>query len=144
MVRLVDVEAGIGTWELEVGDDQKSYVADPVVILAKAYIFRKFRTRAFWIYHEDGAVGMGLYFDRPEKECYDLSQFLIDKHFQGRGYGKEALSLVLSELRQDGKYTKVMLSYVEGNKTARKLFEQFGFAEVSREYDEISMEMSLS
>lgn len=141
MIHLVDISPEIGTWELEVEESQKNYVASVLVILGRAYVFRNYRSRAFWIYNDDSAVGMGLYYDCPERESYDFCQILIDKHFQRRGYGKAAVKLVLDEMRKDGKFNKVTLNYVEGNDASRKLFEQFGFHEIEKEYDEIVMEM---
>lgn len=87
---------------------------------------------------------MGLYYDLPEMECYDLSQLFIDKHYQGKGYGKKATQMILDEMRADGKYNKVVLCYVKGNESAKKLYESFGFSETERDEDEIVMELSLN
>ncbi len=143
MIHLVEIDHEIGSWNLEVADSQKAHVASRDIILAKAYLFRKLRTQCFWIYEEENAVGMVLFFDDPERESYDLSQIFIDKRYQGRDYGKAAVQLVLDQMRQDGKYDKVTMCYVEGNDASQKLFEQFGFVEVSHEWDEIFMEMNL-
>lgn len=122
MIRLVDIDPDIGMWELEVGESQKNYVANQTVILARAYIHRKLRSRAFWTYNDDTAVGMGLYYDCPERESYDFSQIFIDRHEQGRGYDKAAVQLVLDEMRRDSKYNKVTVCYVKGNDVSRKMF----------------------
>ena len=50
---------------------------------------------------------------------------------------KAAVGLVLDAMRDEGKYQKVSMCYVEGNDASRKLFEQFGFVEVSHPWDEI-------
>lgn len=107
------------------------------------YAYRNQRSRAFIIYHDETPVGMGLYYDLPEMECYDLSQIFIDERYQGRGYGKAATRLVLDALKQDGKYNKVDLCYIEGNDAAMKLYEQFGFVEIDRDEDEIILELKL-
>ena len=39
-----------------------------------------------------------------EPACYDLQQFMIDQHFQNKGYGTEALGLILSALSKERKY----------------------------------------
>lgn len=148
MVRLVDVDQvcidrGSAMWDLDVAEAQKPYVASIAVILARAYIFRSLRPRVFWIYSDDTAVGMALYYDCPEQESYDFSQIFIDRHHQGRGYGKAAVRLALEEMKRDGTYRKVTVCYVEGNDASRKLFEQFGFVEISHEWDEIFLERPL-
>ena len=55
----------------------------------------------------------------------------------------EAGRIDLDAMKAEGKYPKVSKCYVEGNDPSRKLFEQFGFAEVSHPWDEIFMERSL-
>lgn len=50
---------------------------------------------------------------------------------------------ILDELKADGQYDKVTLCYIEGNETARKLYESFGFTETDRDEDEIIMELPL-
>lgn len=143
MVHLVDV--GPDNWRLglRVSESQKRYVADSAGILARAYAYRDFRSRAFAICDGDTSVGMGLYYDLPDMECYDFSQIFIDEHFQGNGYGKAAVKLVLEEMREDGRFSKVDLCYIEGNLAARRLYEELGFVETERDGDEIIMEMKL-
>lgn len=142
MLTLGEIDHNTGVYDLEVDESQKTYVASMEVMLARAYIHRKLRSRAFWILDGEKAVGMGLYYDCPEKESYDFSQIFIDKRYQGQGYGKAAVKLVLDEMKREGKYHKVTMCYVEGNEASRKLFEQFGFTETSYEWDEIFMQMS--
>lgn len=143
MIRLEDIDPGNWRLGLKVAEEQRTYVADSAGILARAYAYRNYRSRAFVIYEEDVPVGMGLYYDLPDLESYDFSQLFIDERYQGRGYGRAAAGLVLDDLRQDGRYGKVELCYIEGNDAARKLYEQFGFVETERDEDEIVMELTL-
>lgn len=143
MTQLMDI--GPGNWRsgLQVAQSQTHYVANSAVMLARAYAYRKQRSRAFIICADETPVGMGLYYDLPEMECYDFSQIFIDERYQGQGYGKEAIKLVLDTMKADGKYNKVTLCYIEGNETAKKLYESFGFVETDRDEDEIIMELLL-
>lgn len=143
MVHLVDV--GPDNWRLglRVSESQKRYVADSAGILARAYAYRDFGSRAFVICDGDTPVGMGLYYDLPDMECYDFSQIFIDERFQGNGYGKAAVNLALEEMRKDGRFSKVDLCYIEGNLAARRLYEELGFVETEQDGDEIVMEMKL-
>ena len=106
-------------------------------------VYRARRSRAFLICADDLPVGMGLYYDEPELQSYDLSQMFIDARYQSRGYGKAAVRAILDELKADGQYDKVTLCYIEGNETARKLYESFGFVEIDRDGDEIVMQLPL-
>ena len=143
MIHLVDIDPGNWRLSLSVSEPQKNYVSDSYAMLARAYAYREQRSRAFVIYDDETPVGMGLYYDLPDLECYDLSQIFIDERYQGKGYGKAATKAVLEAMKQDGKYSKVDLCYIEGNDAAKKLYEGFGFAEIDRDEDEILMEMNL-
>lgn len=143
MIHLVDIDPGNWRLGLTVSESQKNYVSDSYAMLARAYAYREQRSKAFVIYNDETPVGMGLYYDLPELDCFDLSQLFIDERYQGRGYGKAATRLVLDALKQDGKYNKVDLCYIEGNDAAKKLYEQFGFVEIDRDEDEIIMERKL-
>ena len=144
MIHLVDIDPGNWRLKLEVAESQKHYVANSSVMLARAYAYREQRSRAFVIYDDETPVGMGLYYDLPDLDCYDLSQIFIDERYQGRGYGRAATKLILDAMKQDGKYNKVDLCYIEGNDAAKKLYESFGFVEIDRDEDEIIMEMNLT
>ena len=65
------------------------------------------------------------------------------RQINSKGYGKAAVGLVLDAMRDEGKYQKVSMCHVEGNDASRRLFEQFGFVEVSHPWDEIFMERTL-
>lgn len=144
MIHLVDIDPSNWRLDLKVAESQKNYVASSAVILARAYAYREQRSRAFVIYDNETPIGMGMYHDCPELNAYDLSQLFIDERCQGKGYGKVATKLVLDIMKQDGKYSKVVLCYVEGNDAARKLYENFGFVEIDRDEDEIIMELILN
>lgn len=143
MIHFVDIDPGNWRPGLKVAESQKTYVSDSYEMLARAYAYREYRSRAFVICDDDTPVGMGLYHDCPELDCYDLSQLFIDARYQGRGYGKTATRLMLEEMRRDGRYPRVILCYIEGNDAAKALYEQFGFVETDRDEDEIIMELTL-
>lgn len=143
MIHLVDIDPCNWRLKLEVAESQKHYVANSAVMLARAYAYRNQRSRAFVIYDDETPVGMVLYYDLPDLECYDLSQIFIDERYQGRGYGRAATKLILDAMKQDGKFSKVDLCYIEGNDAAKTLYESFGFVEIDRDEDEIIMELQL-
>ena len=144
MIHLVDIDSSNWRLDLKVAESQKNYVASSAVMLARAYAYREQRSRAFVICDDETPIGMGMHHDCPELNAYDLSQLFIDERCQGKGYGKVATKLVLDIMKQDGKYSKVVLCYVEGNDAARKLYENFDFVEIGRDEDEIIMELILN
>lgn len=129
---------------LQVREDQKRYVSDAPGILARAYAYRESRSRARLIYVDDKPVGMLLYYDLAQLGSYDLSQFFIDRNFQGKGYGEQAMRLALEEMRRDGQYSGVDLCYIEGDEAARRLYEKLGFQPTGEvDEDEIVMHLDL-
>jgi len=142
MIHLVDIDPGNWRLGLQVAQSQRKFVSSAPWLLARAYGYREYRPNAFVIYDEETPVGMGLYYDCPDLEAYNFSQLFIDERYQGRGYGKETVRLVLDAMKQDGKYRKAVICYVEGNDAARNLYTKFGFVETDRDGDEIVMELS--
>lgn len=129
---------------LQVREDQARFVAERAVILARAYAYRDSRSQALIVYDDEVPVGMVMYHDWDEERNYDFSQLFIDRRYQGKGFGYEAAKLVLERLKEDGKYDKVCLCYIEGNDAARRLYEKLGFRHTGVvEEDEIVMELRL-
>ena len=144
MIRLEPVDPYNWRLGLEVSEEQKRFVSCDMRILARAYAFRESRSQAFIIRHGDTPVGMAMYYDWEPGKAYDFSQFFIDYRYQGKGFGMEAARQVLDRMRQDGKYQKVDLCYIEGNEAARRMYEKLGFHLTGeRDEDEIIMEMCL-
>ena len=143
MIHLVNIDAGNRRTPLGVSETQKLYVANATTILARAYAYRNARSEAFFVYDDETPVGMGLYHDEDSLNAYIFSELFIDEHFQRKGYGRSATQLVLERMKNDGKYSKVILCYIKGNDAAKALYERFGFLETDRDEDEIIMEAML-
>ena len=94
MIHLLDIDPGNWRIDLAVSEAQKPFVSDRAKLLARAYAYRARRSRAFLICADDLPVGMGLYYDEPELQSYDLSQMFIDARYQSRGYGKAAVRAI--------------------------------------------------
>ncbi len=126
---------------------QKNFVADNAISLVQAYSVQGSPTAAFpfGIYDGKKPVGFlmigfneaGTYdaFDvkPPEilKNNYSIWRLMIDKRFQGRGYGREAIGLALDFIRTwpCGEAAYCALSYEPENEVAAKLYHSMGFEE---------------
>ena len=129
---------------LSVQDDQRRFVSDSAGILARAYAYRENRSQAFVVYNNDLPIGMAMYHDLDDRKAYDFSQFFIDQRYQGNGFGCEAATQIIQMMKDDGKYDKVVLCYIEGDDAARKLYEKLGFKHTGEaDGDEIIMELIL-
>ena len=63
-----------------------------------------------------------------EDDEYYLSRFMIDHRFQGKGFGKRALELVLEFVRSNGA-TEMTLSYEPGKGNPSGFYSKLGFIE---------------
>ena len=132
MIRLTEVTEN--NWpevaSLHVADDQKDYLAPAVGILARGYVYRNCNGRIFVIEDEDQIVGAALVRDFNEEPLgYDLQQFMIDARFQDRGYGTEALKLILSILRSEGRFGQVEVCVKTKDEIAIHMYKKCGFTD---------------
>lgn len=96
------------------------------------------------IYEDELPVGMTLYYDCPRLNAYDFSQLFIDECYQGKGYGKKAAQLIIDLMKQEGRFQKIVLCYIEGNEGARVLFESLGFKHTGDvDGDELTMALMI-
>ena len=129
---------------LAVAPWQEAFVADRTTLLARAFAYRAFRSHAYFILHAGTAVGMALYYDEPQEKAYVLSQLFIDARCQRKGYAFAATDAILSKMRADGRWSRVILCYTKGNEAARRLYASFGFAENGLgDEEKIEMELAL-
>jgi diamine N-acetyltransferase len=54
---------------------------------------------------------------------------MIDERFQSRGFGSEALKLILDELKKEGRYDNVEVCVKRDDAAAIGLYEKFGFVD---------------
>ena len=144
MIRLMTIDPDNWRLGLKVSEAQKRFVAESAGILARAYAYRESRSNAYVIYNDDLPVGMALYYDCDELNAYGFSQFFIDDRYQGNGFGIEAARQILEMMKNDGKYDKVFLCYIDGNEVAKNMYEKLGFHLTGEcDEDEIVMEKVL-
>ena len=112
--------------ELSVREDQKSFVSTTAESLAQAYAYKE-TAFPFAVYNDDTMVGfimMGYY---EAKNYYTLWKFLIDKKYQHKGYGREALVLGISFMRDKFNIKEIYTGVAPGNSVAKGLYQSIGF-----------------
>lgn len=135
------------TWEnwrkcnsLKVSEEQSEFVAQNVTILARAYVSHNEgeEGEVLAIYNDNEPVGLIFYreFGQPEKYCYIIDQFMIDVKYQGLGYGRTALNLLIERLKKERKYNTIELEYCKENEAAKKLYLNAGFYHLYEDYNE--------
>ncbi len=127
MIRLLPIDRG--NYEeclsLTVSQDQQAFIATNQRSLAQAYIYRD-RAHPYAIYDDDRMVGFAMLILHPAKDDFYLWRFMIDQRYQGRGYGKAAMRLVLDIFREAGAKS-VGLDYEKTNTVADALYRGYGF-----------------
>ena len=132
MIRLISVteENWLDIASLAVKEHQRDYVAPAVGILARGYVYRDCNAKVYAFDNEGVIVGMALVREfTDEPLSYDLQQFMIDGRYQNRGYGSEALGLVLDALRKEKHYDHVELCVKKADAEAIRLYEKHGFTD---------------
>ena len=115
---------------LSVREEQKGFLAPPIGILARGYVYRECNGRVWGIANGEQMVGVALVRDQNEEPCcYDLQQFMIDQRFQGQGYGAEALRQILSLLEEGRRFDCVEVCVKNTDMPALRLYEKIGFGD---------------
>ena len=132
MIRLTEVteENWFEVASLSVREDQKEYLAPPIGILARGYVYRNCNAKVFVIENDGVVIGVALVREFTDEPLgYDLQQFMIDERYQGKGYGSAALALILNALRREGHYDHVEVCVKKKDTEAVRLYEQHGFVD---------------
>ena len=136
--------------KLKVTKEQKGFVAPNSDSLIDAYFALtedKIQVFHFGIYFEKKPVGFLMiakdvpwaeqYYGLPSNYYY-IWRFMIDKRYQGKGYGKEAMLQALDFIRTfpAGEAECCWLSYEPENEVAKKLYASLGFEEKPELYED--------
>ena len=112
---------------LELAPGQENLVADIASSLEEADEDEDARPRA--VFAGDDLVGFLMYDATSDGDNALIYRFMIDRAFQGRGYGKAALQLVLVEIRALDHIRRISICYEPENEGARQLYAKAGFVE---------------
>ncbi len=110
---------------LDVAEHQKQFVASNAVSIAQAHFEEKAWFRA--IYTGETPVGFLMLYDDPEEPRYYLWRFMIDARYQGNGYGRQGMELLISHVRSRPNATELLLSHVQGKGSPMGFYQQLGF-----------------
>ncbi len=115
--------------QLQVAPSQAQFVASNAASLVQSKFEAHWLTKA--IYNDDVMVGFVMYGCDPEFG-WGVLRLMIDAAYQGRGYGRAAMQLVLAHIWVEGG-TSVGVSYEANNTVARRLYHSLGFVETGEE-----------
>ena len=147
-LRIIDETNKAAVELLEVSESQKQYIASNKKSLETAgkEEYREI-ARPFAIYAEGKIVGFTMFaFELTSSDPNDrywLWRFMVDRNFQGKGYGSAALEKIIDYFRSHGA-DHILLSTKEHNTSALSLYHKYQFAETGEmNEDEIVLRLSL-
>ena len=126
--------------KLEVAEHQKDLVAPNSVSIAQAAFTTNCWERA--IYADDQPVGYVLLSDDREELRYYLWRYMIDRRYQGMGFGRSAMEQVIEYVRSLPQANELFLSYVPVDHGPQGFYASLGFLDTGVEH-EGEMEMRL-
>jgi diamine N-acetyltransferase len=130
------------TWEecvdLEVAELQRNFVSSNLVSLAEAQFYPGMVCRA--VYAGDVMVGFVMYgpdaeYAPGEQGAYAFVRLMIDRRYQGQGYGRAAIAAVIDTIREVPESRVLYTSYVPENTHAGHLYAAMGFQDTGRLLD---------
>jgi len=111
---------------LEVEPSQSNYIESNAVSIAQS----KFEPtlKPYAIYFEEKVVGFLMYNSvQEELEGNWIYRIMVDKDYQGKGIGKAATELMISEMAKLPNVKKLVVGYHPENKGAHNLYASLGF-----------------
>jgi diamine N-acetyltransferase len=130
-VRLKEIDAD--NWRealgLELNPDQEHFVASNVYSLAEAYVKPEWPVyRPLAVYDGEQLVGFAMYTCNPASaKNHYVQRLMIDRRFQGRGYGRAAMAELLKLIRGNESCEEISLCVDPQNVNARSLYRSLGF-----------------
>ncbi|MEI4603028.1 GNAT family N-acetyltransferase [Bacillus cereus] len=114
---------------LSVKEEQQTFIASNLYSIAEVQFLDHFYSKG--IYLDGKMIGFTMFGIDPDDNNYWIYRLMIDEKFQGKGIGKQAIYLVIDEIRQDN-YTSIpliMIGYTPENLTAKFVYKKAGFIE---------------
>ena len=130
MLHLVEIDRYnyLSVMDLSVAPEQKDFVAPNQYSLAQAYAQPE--CVPFALYAENRPVGFAMYSLDEDDHQFWIYRLMIDQRYQGVGYGREAMGLLIDRIRglSDEDHNRIYISFEPENEIAKALYESLGFA----------------
>jgi diamine N-acetyltransferase len=129
-LRTITKENWVKAISLRVQEDQVKFVASNAVSLAQLNFLENFHAKG--IYQSEEMIGFTLYGIDEDDHEYWIYRMMIDQKHQGKGFGKEAIKLVIDDIRniKEDRHQTITLSYEPTNEHAKLIYEKMGFQEI--------------
>ncbi|UOB81823.1 GNAT family N-acetyltransferase (plasmid) [Bacillus sp. ZJS3] len=121
-------------WEeairLSVKEEQQTLIASNLYSIAEVQFLDNFYAKG--IYLDEKMIGFTMFGIDSDDNNYWIYRLMIDKKFQGKGIGKQAIHLVIDEIRRNNNanISIIMIGYAPENLTAKFVYKKAGFIEI--------------
>lgn len=117
--------------KLRVKPSQEDFVLPNAFSIAQAHFNPAYWFRAIYL-GEYTPIGFVMIRWWPD---YYLIRFMIDSHYQGHGYGRAAIGLVIGHIRKTFPMAKeITLSYIPGEGCPEPFYRKLGFEPTGEDY----------
>lgn len=125
--------------------EEERFVASNERSLAQAWLYRDAGdVFPFAIYAGGSPVGFMMLDEDAEERVLVIWRIMFPEEQANRGYGGQAIQMVIDLARKSGKYDKMVIDYVPGNERAAHLYEKLGFCPTGEiSHGEVVMELKL-
>ncbi|MFJ5762348.1 GNAT family N-acetyltransferase [Neobacillus sp. NPDC093182] len=132
---------------LSSAEDQRNRVFEKTIAsnclsLAQASMEENWTVNA--VYQNETPIGFTMYGYSDELAGYEICRIMIDYKFQGNGYGRKALLLVLKEMVNQFNCDEIFITFVPENGKAKKLYVSVGFKDTGRVIKAVEDELIFS
>jgi diamine N-acetyltransferase len=111
--------------DLKLHPGQENFVAPNIDSITNAYVEPTFVPLA--IYAGDELVGFAMYGQHPETGAWWVIRLMIDRDYQGKGYGRAAMQAVIAEMTEKVGCGEIVTSFNPENTVAAGLYASLGF-----------------
>ncbi|MWV42931.1 GNAT family N-acetyltransferase [Paenibacillus sp. HJL G12] len=111
---------------LSVSEEQQHFIESNAFSMAECFYEKN--AVSVGMYDNETLIGFAMYgWPDSQDQSTWLDRFMIDRRFQGKGYAKRFLLLVIRYIEQQYDCVKIYLSIHPENAHAQKLYESMGF-----------------
>lgn len=123
-IKIIDNSNWQDCIKLEVDESQRPFIPSNLYSIAESKFDE--RIKLLGIYKDDIMIGFASYIldDQGDMNLYKL---MIDKYYQGNGYGKKALVKLMDIMKNEANNEEIWLSLHPNNTDAIKLYSNYGF-----------------
>jgi diamine N-acetyltransferase len=121
-------------WEeairLSVKAEQRTFIASNLYSIAEVQFLDNFYAKGIYVGNKM-IGGFTMFGIDPDDNNYWIYRLMIDEKFQGKGIGKQAIYLIIEEVRQNNNTNipLIMIGYHPENLTAKLVYKKAGFIE---------------